>query len=75
MNPDIRTPPLPAPLPYSSQAGRGEIPAYDPLEWVDDHYDPDAPLMREDDLSFYIAIGFIVSFIILMTLIAWSGGL
>lgn len=75
MNPDTRTPPLPAPLPYSSQAGRGEIPAYDPLEWVEDHYDPDAPLMREDDVSFYIAIGFIATFTILMTLIAWSGGL
>lgn len=75
MTNDLDRRPAPAPLPYSSQAGRGEIPAYDPLDWVEDHDDPGAPLMREDDLSFWIAVGFIVYFIVIMTIASLMGGL
>lgn len=69
--------PLPAPLPYSSQAGRGEIPAASPaaINADRDHYDPHAPLMREDELSLAIAVGFIFFFIALMTVVALTGGL
>lgn len=76
MTNDLDARPLPAPLPYSSQAGRGEIPAAPPSPMLDrDHYDPDAPLMREDDLSFWIAVGFIVYFIVIMTIASLMGGL
>lgn len=69
--------PLPAPLPYSSRAGRGEIPAVDQAVQIDDldHYDPTAPLMREDDLSLWLALGFIGFFIAVMTVVALAGGL
>ena len=73
MNPDTRTPPLPAPLPYSSQAGRGEIPATAPAApTVDDH---DAPLMREDDFTFWLCGGMVGFFIIIMLLVSLMGGL
>lgn len=69
MNPDTRTPPPPAPLPYSSKAGRGEIPAAPPAPTVD-RDDPDAPHLRDDDWSFWISVGFVAYFIILTTVIA-----
>lgn len=76
MNNDLDRRPAPAPLPYSSQAGRGEIPAAPPSPMVDrDHYDPEAPLMREDDLMFWITVGIIAYFIVIMAIVALMGGL
>lgn len=77
MTNDLDARPLPAPLPYSSQAGRGEIPAAPPAAISDDrdHYDPHAPLMREDDFTLCLCVGFIFFFIALMTVIALTGGL
>lgn len=65
------TNPRPAPLPYASQAGRGEIPAPRPAEPVN----PGGPLLREDELCLYVTLGIIVAFVLLMTLVAKTGGL
>lgn len=68
--------PLPAPLPYSSLAGRGEIPPAPVPDPADrESEDPDAPLLREDERTFWIVTGFVGLFIALMVLIAAVGGL
>lgn len=65
--------PLPAPLPYASQAGRGEVPAPRPAEPVN----PGGPLMREDERTLWIVIGCLVGYLLVMLAIAWhlNGGL
>lgn len=76
MTHDTRTLPAPAPLPYSSQAGRGEIPAAPITDPADRHfYDPEAPLLRDDEFTFWVTTGFVGFFIVLMTLISLTGGL
>lgn len=68
--------PAPAPLPYSSQAGRGEIPAAPTLTPADRLSGaPGAPRMREDEFSFWLAAGFVGFFIVIMMLVALMGGL
>ena len=73
MTHDLDRHPAPAPLPYSSQAGRGEIPATAPAAPTVD--DPDAPLMREDDFTFWLCGGMVGFFIIIMLLVSLMGGL
>lgn len=65
--------PLPAPLPYASQAGRGEVPAPRPAEPVN----PDGPLLREDEFCLYVTLGVLAAFMVVMLAIAWhlNGGL
>lgn len=72
--PDAR--PLPAPLPYRSQAYRDEIPRppqVDPADLPSE--DPDAPLLAEDEFSFWVCTGIVAAFIILMVIVAATGGL
>lgn len=63
--------PLPAPLPYGSQAGRGAVPPPPPREPVD----PDGPMFREDERTLWIVLGIIAWFVLLMTVVAMTGGL
>lgn len=68
--------PAPAPLPYRSQAGRGEIPTPPPADPVDQpSLDPDAPLLREDELALWCSLGAVAVSIALMVAFAWLGGL
>ncbi|MDV6299986.1 hypothetical protein R3P82_12785 [Dietzia maris] len=66
--------PLPAPLPYASQAGRGEIPVPPPAAPAVPE-DPDAPLFREDDATAIVCTVFVVTFVAVMVIIAMLGGL
>ena len=65
------TAPLPAPLPYASQAGRGEVPVPPPALPVN----PDGPVLREDDATLVACTAFVVIFIVAMCAIAAAGGL
>lgn len=79
MNPTTDTTtatPLPAPLPYLSRAGRGEIPpppAPDPADQPS--LDPGAPLLREDERTFWLCSGSVGLFVALMIVVAAMGGL
>ena len=66
--------PLPAPLPFSTEAGRGEIPASPPAPPAAPE-DPDAPLIREDDATLIVCTVFVVTFVAVMVIIAMLGGL
>ena len=65
--------PLPAPLPYASQAARGEIPMPAPVEVQSEH--PDAPVLREDEATEVACTLFVVIFIGVMVIVAAFGGL
>lgn len=66
--------PLPAPLPYATEAGRGEIPAPRPAPPATPVL-PDGPLLREDEYSLYVTLGIIVIYVVIMMIIASRGGL
>ena len=70
MNTTTRTA-APAPLPYASQAGRGEIPPTTPAKPTD----PDGPILREDEVTLWLCIGIVVLYVVLMTIVAALGGL
>jgi hypothetical protein len=75
MSHDTRTDrPLPAPLPYATEAGRGEIPAPRPAPPAAPEV-PDGPLLREDEFCLYVTLGIVVAFILLMAIVAKTGGL
>ncbi|MBB1034615.1 hypothetical protein G6031_09465 [Dietzia sp. CQ4] len=65
--------PLPAPLPYASQAGRGEVPAPPPHAPVN----PDGPILRPDEFCLYVTLGVLAAFMVVMLAIAvhLNGGL
>ena len=65
---------LPAPLPYASQAGRGEI-SGPPTALPATPEDPDAPLFREDDATLIVCTVFVATFVAVMVIIAMLGGL
>lgn len=75
MSHDTRTDrPLPAPLPYATEAGRGEIPARTPAPPAAPDV-PDGPPLREDEYSLYVTLGIIVVYVVFMVILAASGGL
>ncbi|WP_141564832.1 hypothetical protein [Dietzia alimentaria] len=65
--------PLPAPLPYTSQAARSEIIPPKPVEVRP--VDPDAPVLREDEATEVACTLFVVIFIGVMVIVAAFGGL
>ena len=66
--------PLPAPLPFSTEAGRGEIPAPRPAPSAAPEV-PDGAVLREDEFCLYVTLGIVVAFVLLMVVVAWIGGL
>ncbi|MFI8590145.1 hypothetical protein [Dietzia maris] len=66
--------PLPAPLPFSTEAGRGEIPAPRPAPPATPEV-PDGPLLREDEFCLYVTLGIVLAFVLLMAVVAKTGGL
>lgn len=71
--PDTTAPPLPAPLPYSSAAGRGEIPAPPSAPPVEDA--DFRPRMAEDEFSLWLCFGVTGVLIVMMAIVAAMGGL
>jgi len=66
--------PLPAPLPYATEAGRGEILAARPAPPAAPDV-PDGPPLREDEFCLYVTLGIVLAFVLLMVAVAWIGGL
>lgn len=73
MNTPDTAPPPPAPLPSSSQAGRGELPDRPPAPPADD---PDTPRrMAEDEFTLWLCLSIVGAFVALMVVVAAIGGL
>lgn len=66
--------PLPAALPYATEAGRGEIPAPRPAPPAAPEV-PAGPVLREDEFCLYVTLGIVVAFVLLMVVVAKTGGL
>ncbi|MFN3600537.1 MAG: hypothetical protein ACK4UY_04005 [Dietzia sp.] len=64
------TVPLPAPLPYASQAGRGEV----PVPPRRDPVNPGRPRLREDEKSLWVTISVMGTIIIMMVAYAALAG-
>lgn len=65
--------PLPAPLPYATQAGRDEIPA--PKQSPRPAPNPGGPILSEDETTLWLCTAIVAAFIVLMVAVAASGGL
>lgn len=63
--------PTPAPLPYASQAGRGDIPPAPPTKPTN----PDGPILREDEVTLLSCTLMILIFVALMVVVSLIGGL
>ncbi|MGN0100723.1 MAG: hypothetical protein ACI39C_07270 [Dietzia sp.] len=63
--------PTPAPLPYASQAGRGDIPPAPPTKPTN----PGGPVLREDEVTLLACTLMIVVFVALMVVVSLIGGL
>lgn len=64
--------PLPAPLPYRSAAARGDVPTRH-ADAQSAEPDQRAPLLREDEVTFWLCAGIVAWFVLLMVALAWIG--